>query len=964
MPRPGLASGIVAVLSFASTALGQDPMRPWLPWRTLETRNYRFHFLPQYERWTIDAASRVESIDSALVAMVGSAPPRPVDIVVHDPFANPNGYVLPFLEQPASVWWVTPPGPRVAFGQYRSWGEMLAAHELGHLTHLTRPSRNPAARLLASLLPTRLGPVAIKSPRWVIEGYATVLEGRITGLGRPNGAWRPAILRQWAVEGRLPSYPELSSSTAFHGGDFAYLNGSAFLEWLLRREGDSSLVHVWRRMSARTLRSFDRSFAGVYGEAPSVLYRRHAAEITGDAMRAKAALEQAGLREGELFQRLAWESGDPAVSANGDLVAITLRERNRPPRLVIWRTGPDSAPPQAARRRPRAPRPVRDSLDVPDRAFFPPTKRPVATLEALNGAAYLYPRWFADNKRVLVTRWTQRGDGTSGPDLYVWSVNGTVRRLTDGEDLLHADPSPDSREAVAMRCREGHCDVVRVYFATNLVQVLLQGTAQRSYYRPRFSADGSRFAAAVSDSGRWRIVVADRDGRNARYVDPDDNANRYDVQWLGGEPGADTLLVVSDRGGVPNLETLSLATGAARSVTRVTGAAVAPDVNRQDRSIWFLSLHSRGLDVRRLASDAARADSVVVIDAGRFGFAGAGRGPGTTLATKSVSESAPYRLGPSQTRWLPALSTSTDGAAGYLALHRTDMVGRLSTLLSVGYGERGTWRGAALRVVGRFRRPTIELGVHTFEHNPSEGRWALALSDSLDARGLQAVVALSRDRRGETWRVGLRAGVAGGPVASRLEQSRPRVLGFTDIDLQGRQVEGARGVAARFRVRAARGTLRAPFWRTLVSASVGSAGGGILPFEFGATIGAMRGSRHPFEEFTIGGAPQPTMDSSVMTQRFPLPLMPTGGISGRSLTAWRIAFPFRWTLYADGVQVSSTPFKNLDWHRVIGIESRFGMAAVPVAASPAMQVRTGVGMSVDRPFRRRFGAYVTMRLEP
>ena len=100
MPRPVLASGIlVALLTLSATAHPQDPMRPWLPWRTLETRHYRFHFLPEHERWTADAAGRVESIDSTLVAMVGSAPPRPVDVVVHDPFTISNGYVLPFLEQ-------------------------------------------------------------------------------------------------------------------------------------------------------------------------------------------------------------------------------------------------------------------------------------------------------------------------------------------------------------------------------------------------------------------------------------------------------------------------------------------------------------------------------------------------------------------------------------------------------------------------------------------------------------------------------------------------------------------------------------------------------------------------------------------------------------------------------------------------------------------------------------------------
>ena len=48
----------------------------------------------------------------------------------------------------------------------------------------------------------------------------------------------------------------------------AYLAGSAYLEWLAAKRGDSSLVHLWRRMTARRKRSFDEAFIGVYGDSP------------------------------------------------------------------------------------------------------------------------------------------------------------------------------------------------------------------------------------------------------------------------------------------------------------------------------------------------------------------------------------------------------------------------------------------------------------------------------------------------------------------------------------------------------------------------------------------------------------------------------------------------------------------------------------------------------------------------
>src|SRR5262245_58473316 len=277
----------------------------------------------------------------------------------------------------------------------------------------------------------------------------------------------------------------------------------------------------------------------------------------------------------------------------------------------------------------------RDPEDVPDKPVSPPRKRALRTLLARNGRSFAMPRWLPDSRRVLLTRWAPRPDGTLRPDLYVWDTEyGRVTRLTHGAGLLQADPHPTLGEALAMQCRAGHCNIAKVDLSRGGVATLLEGNAVRSYYRPRYSPSGARFVASVSDNGRWRVIVANRDGSEVRFVDPNDGANRYDAQWLRHpsrtvsapeEIGAevDTLVVVSDRGGVPKLELLSVSSGQPRALTRVTGAAVAPDVDPRDGSIWFLSLHSRGFDVRRVPLGMPAADSVVDVSAQRFGFAGA-----------------------------------------------------------------------------------------------------------------------------------------------------------------------------------------------------------------------------------------------------------------------------------------------------------------------------------------------------
>ena len=955
LPRPLILLALVAAIALPAGA--QDPMRPWTAWRTLETARYRIHFPSEYERWAVDAARRIESVDSAVSALVGYQRTRRIDVIVHDPFTRSNGYVIPLLDGTSTVWWATPPTPRNDIGNYRTWSEMLATHELTHVAHLTRPSRNTWQRMLWSSLPGSIGPIARKSPRWAIEGYATVIEGQVTGSGRPNGAWRPAILRQWAIEGRLPAYGSLNGTPTFQGGAFAYLSGSAYLEWLLKRQGDSTLVHVWRRMTAVTNRTFEQAFAGVFGESPAILYGRHVAELTGDAMRAKADLERAGMHQGDLVQRLNWETGDPAISPDGNRVALSLRERNKPSRLVVWNTTPDSAPAPARRR--AAPR-RRDSLDVPDQSFYPAPKREVRVLSAVNGSAFQHPRWFADNRRLLVTRWTARGDDTVGPDAYIWNTaTGAVSRVTRNEGVLQADPSPDSREAVAMRCHEGHCDIVRLYFAIGSLTSLLEGSPTRSYYRPRYSPDGRRFVAAVSDSGRWSLIVADRDGRNQRRVEPGDGANRYDAQWTA---GGDSLIVVSDRGGIPNLEYVSL-DGGVRSVTRLTGAAVAPEVNRVDNAIWFLSLHSRGFDVRRIPRGAPIADSTVTIDADRYAFAGVQRLPVPTLGLRPGRAPDYYGAGPSRVRWLPGAFGAADGFGASLTIFRGDIVGRLNTTLTGAFGEQGAWRGAAVRSVWRYPRPAIEVGVHAFEHRPSQGRDAVIGADSLDARGIQGVVSLSHTWRREGWRVGARVGAAGGPVSSWITQPQTRALGFVDLDLQLRQFGSTRGALERLRLQGTAGTMRAEFRRYLATLQLASIGTG-FPLDVSATLGRVYGSRHPFEEFALGGIPAATMDSSIMTQRWSVPLLPTGTDRGRALRAWRVAFPGRVTVYAEGASLGPNADTFATWHRAIGLETRLSTPAIPVAFAPSMQTRLGLGYSLDKPLDDKLRIYLMVRYEP
>ena len=960
LPRPFFIAGLLC--GPAVTVGAQDPVRPWLAWRTVESHGFRFHYLPETEAWTRDLAERVRAVDSAITRHVGWRIAKPVDVVVDDPYIISNGYALPFIDRPATVWYATPADPRNDIGNYRTWGELLSVHELVHLAHLTRPSRNRFKRSLWASLPVNVSPLVLQTPRWVFEGYATVVEGQITGTGRPNNAWRPAVLRQWAIEGQLPSYGQLNGGGDYRAGEFAYLGGSAFLEWLLHRQGDSSLTYLWRRLTARQVRSFDAAFRGVYGDAPGPLYGLHTAELTRDAMAAKEALERVGLVQGELIQRLTWETGDPAISPNGERVAITLRERNRPGRLVVWKTSAEPEDSIAIQRRIDALK--RDPLDVPDRRFYPRTKTPEATLLADQGRSYQMPRWYSDNRRVLVTRWTARSDNTLSPSLYEWDTRtGNLRRITSAVGVLHGDPHPNGREALAMQCHWGHCDIAHVDLERGVMRTVLEGAPDRTYYRPRYSPDGTRFVASVLDGARWKLLVSSSGARDIRFIDPVDGANRYDAQWL----TSDTLVVVSERGGIPNLEKISISSAQPVALTRVTGAAVGPDVNQADGSVWFLALHARGLDVRRMPADAPIADSVVDIRATHFGYAGTRGADAVELPATSAPPSRPYGTGPHHQRWLPGAFVNSDGSGATISLYSGDIVGRLTGVVTGALGERGSWQGASLRTTWRYPRPHVELGAHAFIHEPSLSSHRPpgdTSAQAVDGSLSQVIAALHHERAGESWRLRARIGGSGGRLSPRAARSHPRALGFLDASARVHRTRGTRGMSAEVRAQASYGQTAERYQRVLGTIDLRTLGRGMFPIQASITHGRVLGAPHPFELFSVGGGTSPVMDSSLLTQRHALAMYPTAVSLGPSLLAWRASIPGDWTLFYEAASTAETLYDHARWHRAFGVDAKLAFPLTPVAFIPRVEIRGGVAYTLDDPLRRKVRVFLEMKFEP
>jgi len=693
------ASFFIGVI-LALPAFAQSPSAHW---RTLTTPHFRIHYPREYEAWTTRAASEIESVRAAVVQEVGFSPEDVTDILVMNPVADANGATFPLLDHPRIVLFTEPPEPESQVGEFSNWIDLLTVHEITHLVHLLRPSRNPMQRMLSHFLP--LNPITLSAPRWVLEGYATVVEGRLTGSGRPSSSIRAAILRKWAVSGRLPAYSQLNSDRRFLGMSMAYLAGSAFIEWLEQRSGPDSMGNLWARMTARQRRSFDQAFEGVFGEQPERLYGRFTSELTERAM-AVARIEEGSLREGEVWQETSRGSGDPAVSPDGNKVALVQRNERGEAKLVVYSTG---ANPEEEKFNERIEKMLkRDPQDVAPVRTKPLPREPIFKLTPRDGGDITSPRWTRDGDSILYTHRQPDRDGVLHHDLFLWTpASHGHRRLTRLGDVEDADPLPDGKRAIAARNRFGFSQLVTVDLQNGQVTQYSEPSLEKFVSHPRAASDG-RIAWTEHDRTGWHVVV---DGKALPA------SGAFSPEWTDSK-----LYAAVASGGFIEIARID---NGVEPLTRTSGAAMDP-APAPDGSLYFMSLEPDGFVLRRLAKTGGELPLLSLET--RFAPA-----IPPVIATAVVfrpeplASPRPYRFGRQEFGTAFGGSWTAYGESKEIGARVGDVVGRLDALAIASSGsdsaDRGaaliaTWRGWPVAVTSHLFRSGIELRGNYDIHGP------------------------------------------------------------------------------------------------------------------------------------------------------------------------------------------------------------------------------------------------------
>jgi hypothetical protein len=539
----------------------------------------------------------------------------------------------------------------------------------------------------------------------------------------------------------------------------------------------------------------------------------------------------------------------------------------------------------------------------------------LASLAAVGNQPYQDPRFFTDG-RVLLWRNTAVGDGSWMPDLYVWDPQrGSVRRVTRRANVQDADPSPDGDTIAGTRCGMGRCDLVLVDAGTGAVTVASEGSDTRSFYRPRFSPDGRTIAVSVHDGAYWRAGLFDVASRALRIVTTGAR-NYFDVSFADDS----TLLASADEAGVLNIVRLRTDGRVLGRVTSVAGAAVAPQVNPADGSIWFLSLHARGWDVRAVRP----ADAIPLAAA-----------VATTSPHVMPSSEVPPATDYSPDRkwiWFPGGSLVRDGGTVMLGLANTDPAGTVEVLVqgakSVSPGSYNAGlEGATLGFTRRSRLPWTATLFGVEQDGPF---WYKLRGGALNTEASHRV---------ERWSARLAAGGSWASASSPGNATGSRWLLFAEPNLSVSRFRNGRRTTGGIALHVATGQHDGEeVNRFIGAASVSSTE---IPFAFTAQIGVSE-SADPGERFVIGGNPPLLLPPGILSQFIAQPAL-SPLFTGRYLETYRLSLPF------GGARVYGWMGRTFDdgaddrFERVLGAEWTASVVAIPVLGTPAAHVTIGAG---------------------
>jgi hypothetical protein len=322
-----------------------------------------------------------------------------------------------------------------------------------------------------------------------------------------------------------------------------------------------------------------------------------------------------------------------------------------------------------------------------------------------------------------------------------------------------------------------------------------------------------------------------------------------------------------------------------------------------------------------------------------------------------------YGIGPRRYVVLPLGAVTADGESVIGSVSSADPAGRLTWVLQGAAGDATTWRGGSLGVAWRRLRPTVEGQLFGAAQRvaPRVAIGARDAAPALEATYHGALLATSLTTPLTDAAIAARAGASAGRLVPRHADVGGRALAFGAVRASVTRGRGRRVATLALGAQVAGGrTLDSSFARAIGTGTLALRTGGLaLRADY---LRGVTGRETPaFERLSVGGAESPLIDAALLSQRVPMPALPTGTVAGREIETLRVAIPGALlTPYAFAARAPGVG----DWRRLLGAEATLVTLGVPFARVPGTRVVGGAAYSLDAPLRRTWRGYISVVLRP
>ena len=633
--------------------------------------------------------ARSRAIHERVTEAVGWRPERPIDVLVGDPQATANGMAFPFLDRP---------GDRAL--------DVAARAGVRHRVLDGLDGRPRRARGRAHRPPDAAAQPLARDPRASLAAPDRAAGAEVAALahGRLRDADRGRADRLGTAGVELPRD---GAAPVRDRGKASVLRGALLDVGLARRldgvprrldvprvargeRGEGQPAEALEAHGVAARRDFPTAFRAVFGRSPADLYDRFRAEVTA------AALEEE--------KRLGRPVSSTASRGSGSTAARS-RSRSRPTArsssrgatrsagetyLAVWTIargrGGAAGRGEAAR--------ARGGDSQRSERGRRPSGAPAAAAPRSGGCRASTdspaenPRWMPDGGACSSRGARPTRTACCGSTSTRGRRRGRRPTRDPLADVVEADPRARrplgrGRAHPLRRLGARRVDLASGEVASSFPRRRRREDAWRVWSHPRVSPDGATIAALLHSGGRWRLVTLPAGGGELREIAlPGSPAGA--PAW---SADGSRIFVATDREGIWNVESVrtsrdrpdcTRADPRASSSTRVTGGALAPAPSPDGKSLFFLEVTSKGVDVQRLALPAAAARAAAVAARRAFRCSRRTRSPrrrsrghpsrrtgrtGSGRATSSV-RSRRYSLGP-------------DGNSWQIGVEGSDVVGRL-----------------------------------------------------------------------------------------------------------------------------------------------------------------------------------------------------------------------------------------------------------------------------------------------